>query len=296
MSGVSVIIPCYNAGKFLAEAVASVHATMPSTPYEIIIVDDASTDAETKRVIEKIASEDNKVRAFSMSKNSGQSAARNYAMSVARHDIILPLDADDRMARAKSGAYIDQAYESLRNDAGIVIVTTPYRQFGATSGQCPAPPFKPQYQLVKNLLPPFSAFRREEALKINGYDESKRFGEDWDFFITLVNRRFSGCRLMNVKTLPDIHVDYRTHATGLNASVSHRVSKAVALQSIMDRNPEIYDYYYPGKTAQELGSLSALLKVGFQMATSDPVSVCQNAASALKRRVHGKLSQHMEPV
>ena len=52
MQGVSVIIPCYNAGKFIREAVASVHASAPKTPYEIIIVDDGSTDAETSTALQ----------------------------------------------------------------------------------------------------------------------------------------------------------------------------------------------------------------------------------------------------
>lgn len=294
MQGVSVIIPCYNAGKFIREAVASVHASAPKTPYEIVIVDDASTDTETSLALQQIAETDPKARVFSMSKNSGQSAARNYAIEVAKYDIILPLDADDKMARTKSGAYIDHAFNALMRDPAIVAVTSPYRQFGAVSGDCPALPYKPEFQLVKSLLPPFSAFRRAEAMDIDGYDVKKRFAEDWDFFTSLINKRFVGGQSMGVTVLPDMHINYRTHATGLNSSVSDRVPKSLALESIMNRNPEIYDHYYPGKTPEDLGSLSSLLKVGFRMAATDPVGVCQLAASIIKRRVYGRLSANLD--
>lgn len=290
MQGVSVIIPCYNAGNYIREAVASVHASAPKTPYEIIIVDDASTDTETSLALQQIAENDPKARVFSMSRNSGQSAARNYAIEVAKYDIIIPLDADDKMTRTKSGAYIDHAMKTLNDNSDVVAVTAPYRQFGAVSGDCPALPYKPEFQLVKSLLPPFSAFRREEALKIEGYDVGKRFAEDWDFFTSLINSRFVDGKSMSVAVLREPQINYRTHATGLNSSVADRVPKSVALGAIMNRSPEIYDHYYPGKTPEELGSLGSLLKIGFQMAATDPVGVCQLAASVIKRRVHGRIS------
>lgn len=294
MQGVSVIIPCYNAGKFIREAVASVHASAPETPYEIIIVDDGSTDAETSTALQEIAENDPKARVFSMSRNSGQSAARNYAIEIAKYDVIVPLDADDKMARTKSGAYIDLAYKTLSKTPDIVSVTSAYRQFGAVSGQCPALPYKPEFQLVKSLLPPFSAYRRAEAMAIEGYDVRKRFAEDWDFFTSLINKRFVAGQSMDVAVLSDMHIEYRTHATGLNSSVADRMPKAVALESIMNRSPEIYDHFYPGKTPRDLGSLASMLKVGFRMAASDPVGVCQLAASVIKRRVYGRMSANLD--
>lgn len=295
MQGVSVIIPCFNAGKYIREAVASVHASAPNTPYEIIIVDDASTDSETSLALQQIAENDPKARLFSMSRNSGQSAARNYAIEVARYDIIAPLDADDKMARTKSGAYIDHAFNALSKNPAIAAITSPYRQFGAVNGQCPALPYKPQFQLVKNIIPAYSAFRRGEAMEIHGYDTGKRFAEDWDFFTSLLNNRFLGGQPMDVVALAETHIHYRTHATGLNSSVADRVPKVVALESIMTRSPEIYDHYYPGKTPQDLGSLSSMLKIGFQMAAQDPVGVSMLAASVIKRRVYGRISAERNP-
>jgi glycosyltransferase involved in cell wall biosynthesis len=88
---VSVIIPCYNYGRFLAEAVASA-ASQTFGDIEIIIVDDGSTD-NTPQVIDSL--DDPRIRARRVP-NGGVSAARNAGLDMARGEFIAFLDADDR--------------------------------------------------------------------------------------------------------------------------------------------------------------------------------------------------------
>jgi glycosyltransferase involved in cell wall biosynthesis len=104
---VSVIIPAYNAAAHLRRAVDSALAqTMPDL--EIIIVDDASTDA-TLRVAGRIASQDSRVRVLHNERNAGPSVSRNRAIAAARGEWIAILDADDswfpeRLERMLAGA------------------------------------------------------------------------------------------------------------------------------------------------------------------------------------------------
>jgi len=95
---VSVIIPAYNAARFIRRTLVSVLAqTHPDL--DVIVVDDGSVD-ETVSIVEAIARDDPRVRLFRQ-KNSGVSAARNAALSVARGAYIAPLDADDLWHPAK---------------------------------------------------------------------------------------------------------------------------------------------------------------------------------------------------
>src|SRR5262245_14900968 len=86
---VSVVIPCYNAERFLAETLESAFAqTYPHT--EIIVVDDGSTDGSAKLIKDY----GDRVKA-ELGANRGGSAARNRGTALARGEFIQFLDADD---------------------------------------------------------------------------------------------------------------------------------------------------------------------------------------------------------
>src|SRR5262249_38467152 len=91
MGTVSIIIPCYNLGAFLPEAVASARAhTRPAS--EIAIIDDGSTDQRTLALLDRFRGEG---LAVLRAAHQGLSATRNHGISRARGEYILCLDADD---------------------------------------------------------------------------------------------------------------------------------------------------------------------------------------------------------
>jgi glycosyltransferase involved in cell wall biosynthesis len=90
---ISVIIPCYNQARFLAEALESVFAqTHPHI--EVIVVDDGSTDHTVE-----IASSFDRVRCLSV-RNRGLAAARNAGLEASKGNYVVFLDADDRLLRS----------------------------------------------------------------------------------------------------------------------------------------------------------------------------------------------------
>lgn len=90
----SIIIPCYNCEKTVEEAVNSIYKQNLDVPFEIIMVDDKSTD-NTKLLIEKLSNKNTEIRFFYHQKNLGGGAARNTAVSKSKGDIIFCLDSDD---------------------------------------------------------------------------------------------------------------------------------------------------------------------------------------------------------
>lgn len=91
----SIIIPTYNYGHFIAAAIQSVLA-QPNKNYELIIVDDGSTD-NTKAIVSKFVKQNSFVRYIKQS-NQGAAAARNLGIKLASGDYLLFLDADDRLS------------------------------------------------------------------------------------------------------------------------------------------------------------------------------------------------------
>jgi succinoglycan biosynthesis protein ExoO len=92
----SVIIPAYNAEEFIARAIDSV-LTQTEQQLEIIVIDDASTDA-TAKIAAEAAARDPRIHFLRSTINSGPGAARNRGLECARGDWIILLDADDEFA------------------------------------------------------------------------------------------------------------------------------------------------------------------------------------------------------
>lgn len=89
---ITVVITAYNYARYLERAIRSVQdQSMPRSSYEIIVVDDASTD-ETAQILENYA---DAVRVFRMEENVGLAAARNFGIRKAKGQYVVFLDADD---------------------------------------------------------------------------------------------------------------------------------------------------------------------------------------------------------
>ena len=94
MPSISVIVPVYQAEKYVKKCVESVvKQTFPD--WELLLIDDCSTDA-SPAICDQCAAEDDRIRVFHRKKNGGVSAARNVGLNEAKGDYIAFLDADDR--------------------------------------------------------------------------------------------------------------------------------------------------------------------------------------------------------
>ena len=91
---VSIITPNYNAGKFIAETIESV-INQTYTNWELIIVDDCSTD-DSLAIINEFIKKEDRIKLIKLSKNSGPAVARNNGIEVAKGEYMAFLDSDDR--------------------------------------------------------------------------------------------------------------------------------------------------------------------------------------------------------
>ncbi|MCG1036618.1 glycosyltransferase family 2 protein [Polaribacter sargassicola] len=90
---VSIITPNYNSEKFISQTINSV-LNQTYQNWEMIIVDDVSTDNSTK-IIESYSLKDDRIILHKLQKNSGAAIARNKAISLAKGNFIAFLDSDD---------------------------------------------------------------------------------------------------------------------------------------------------------------------------------------------------------
>jgi glycosyltransferase involved in cell wall biosynthesis len=179
MPTISVVVPCYNGGKFLDLPLASL-AQQTFRDFEIVIINDGSTDPST---IEKFKTLDPSIRVVHQ-ENKGLSAARNTGFREAKADIVLALDSDDQL----EPTYLEEtlrALQSARPEVGFVV--TDLRQVGAAQA------IEKRYVnafdvLFKNVTGYSMLMRKSAWRKAGGYDETMRDGyEDWEFNLRLIN-------------------------------------------------------------------------------------------------------------
>lgn len=177
---VSITIPCYNAGDQLVEAVESALAqTYPDV--EIVIVDDGSTDLRTQEILRSQRWPRTRVL---FQRNAGPAAARNRAIEAAEGDLILPLDADDRIA----ATYVEKAVAAMEGRPDVGIVYCKAMKFGAEEGPWNLPPYTLRELVIDNVIFVTSLFRKSDWRAVGGFNEALLHGvEDYDFWIRIVN-------------------------------------------------------------------------------------------------------------
>ena len=115
---VSVIVPCYNQGRYLYECVASV-LTACHSRIEIIVVDDGSTDGKTDRYLADVVQMAPDVVRVHRQCNQGLSGARNSGLELARGEFVQFLDADDVLVPGKIDAQLAQLAANPQLDVSI---------------------------------------------------------------------------------------------------------------------------------------------------------------------------------
>lgn len=192
MLTVSVIIPAYNQGHFLAEAVNSVLAqTYPHV--EVIVVDDGSTD-DTAVVARSFT--DPRVR-YVYKQNGGLSSARNEGLRHAQGQYISYLDSDDCFLPEKLAMLVGEmdAHSAVGFVAGQAIPVDEHGRHVGKKFDTPLPTDTKQLLLGNPLHVGSVLVRRDWQEKVGFFDETLRSYEDWDMWLRLAQ---AGCQMRYV--------------------------------------------------------------------------------------------------
>jgi len=211
VSRVSVVIPTYNYGRWVAEAIDSALAqTLP--PIEVIVVDDGSTD-DTAAVL---AAYGDRIRVIRQ-RNQGPATARNAGIAAARGDVVAFLDADDlwkprklelQMARFDAGpslGFVHCGVETFDADGNTLDV------LAGREGRLAADLLRLRTDVVAG---PGSSLAVPKAVaeEIGGFDATLPRSEDWDFCYRIAARYPIGY-------VAEPLVRYRLHGTGIHMHI-----------------------------------------------------------------------------
>jgi glycosyltransferase involved in cell wall biosynthesis len=225
---VSIIIPCYNAGPMLREALASVEQMCNENVVEVIIVDDGSSEAETIRILNGVAQVGYRVV---HQPNRGVGAARNAGIRMAKGEFILPLDSDNRLR----DVYLNEGVSLLKDNPSIGVIYTDVEYFGERTGRWHVPEFNLLSLIRTNFIDACALYRKKLWEELGGYDEHMPWMglEDWDFWLRVA---FHGGSFIH---LPKIGFDYRVGRDSMIVDIRQRVEELA--QYIFDK-PEMACY------------------------------------------------------
>ena len=225
---VSVVMPVYNAGRWLGQALTSVDA-QTFRDFELVVVDDGSTEERTRTLLDEVARRPGVT--VHRTENRGPALARNLAIERARGAYILPLDADDWL----EPAFLAKTVPVLDADPGLGVVYTWVGLAGAHHGVWRTGGFTVPELLARCTLHVASLFRRELWADAGGYDPAfVESSEDWDLWLGAAARGWRG------RCVPEVLVHYRRSATSREKNARQPAISARLMRTLVRKHHALY--------------------------------------------------------
>jgi glycosyltransferase involved in cell wall biosynthesis len=216
---VSVIIPAFNAAKYVQDCITSV-LQQTFSDFEILVIDDASSD-QTVMLLEQM--QDPRLNIISLSENGGVSAARNEGIALAKGEFITFLDADDLWSPDKLALQVQALLDNPK--AGVAYSWTYYLDDKTGLKHC----IKPRVQgsvhrklLQKNFIGSIGSnilVRAVAIEKLGGFDATLSYAEDWEFCLRLATQ-------WEFVVVPQPQVTYRQYS-GSSSSKFQEIRQAL---------------------------------------------------------------------
>lgn len=240
MDKISVVIPVYNTGKYLAECLNSVLA-QTFKDIEIICINDGSTD-NSQEILESYAQKDSRIKIIKR-KNSGVVATRNFGIKSAKYDLVFPLDSDDIIAENT----LEKMYRHLQSGDGDII-TCRVMMFGNETGELKLPKPTKRNMTIDNCLVSAALLRKSDFMACGGYSNDFKVAlEDYDFWLNLIFNHNK-----KIYRIPEILFYYRIKEKNESRNWQHRPEHKAMVKQMHNKYPQMRKYIY----------LNTIIKIG----------------------------------
>ena len=231
---VSVVIPCYNLGAYLDQAVQSV-LDQSFEDFEIIIIDDGSTDPVTRHLFTSYKRPKTRIL---RTLNQGLAKARNLGIEEARGCYISCLDADDLF----EPDFLRRTVEVLEANPSFAFASCWLKTFGEHSFEWSPTSCDFPWLLVEDTVCTAALTRRDALAEVGGFDAGMPLAgyEDWDLAISLVERGLPGA------VIPEYLFRYRIRKGSMSSSCTAPGNHALLMRYLVEKHAESYSRFLPG--------------------------------------------------
>lgn len=232
MVNVSIIMPCFNDGAYIEEAIQSV-LNQTYKDIEIIVINDGSTDEFTNNLL-KENMWGSKVKLIDTA-GVGPAGARNIGISQARGKYILPVDSDDRI----ECTYVQKAIDIMKQNDKVGVVYCQAELFGEQSGRWDLPNYSLEKMLLDNIVFVTAMFYKEDWEKVNGFNEKMKNGmEDYDFWLSILETE------KEIYQIPEVLFFYRIKPVSRTTRFQKSMEQVVdTYRQIYKNHPILYSRY-----------------------------------------------------
>jgi glycosyltransferase involved in cell wall biosynthesis len=231
---VSVIVPCFNHGRYLTGCVESI-LEQDYPELEVIVIDDASTEDSTLTVLAELESRE-RVSILRQRENAGPSAARNRGIDAARGRYILPVDSDNLLMPGAVASLVTQL-QAAGEQVGFIYPNCQY--FGTRDDYFEPPSYNLFLLMQGNYCDTCSLIDRAVFDAGIRYPEHIILGhEDWDFALTLAARGVRGEPAREPTLL------YRKE--GFTRSDAVEYARDAFHEGVAERHPELFGNDHSG--------------------------------------------------
>lgn len=177
---ISVVVTCYNLGAYLHECISSIYSSCNGFQFEVILVDDGSTDNVTIEVIDDLLLKFPDIIIIRQA-NLGLASARNVGINKSKYDLVIPFDADNKMERSM----ILKSAEIFHSNENVDIIYGNALFFGMEQRLWP----QKEYSFIDlcdaNYIDACACFKKSVFVSLGGYDTKMPVMgfEDWDFWL-----------------------------------------------------------------------------------------------------------------
>ncbi|MBL4707510.1 MAG: glycosyltransferase [Flavobacteriales bacterium] len=223
---VSVIMPAYNAEKYISESILSI-INQTYRNWELIIINDGSTD-QTSQIIKEFLKKDKRLRLSDNETNKGLVFTRNKGLECARGKYIANLDSDDIASSdrlEKQVTFLERNLEYVLLGSACIHINEKGKKIASVKRNIPNEHLK-ALLLFSNYFINSSVMMRADQAKTLRYMEGFAPAEDYQFFSQL-------CQLGHIGNLNDKLVEYRIHDQ--NISSIKRLEQLSAIKKIQER-------------------------------------------------------------
>lgn len=230
---ISVIIPVFNDGNRVHDAISSALACKDDIE-EIILVNDGSTDTETRDILQQW--KDCDLITLLEKENGGVGSARNLGVRNCKSTFYYPLDADNKL---HSDIFSKMKKAWVLNPNTDVIYTD-RRAFGDAHHRIRSTHFDLNKLLVGNFIDNGALVRKSCWEKSKGYNTQLQNYEDWEFWIQLAELNCS------FTYLPEDLLFYRVHGQSKSNRMENAVRRSEVVEQIVQQHGELYKKHVVG--------------------------------------------------
>lgn len=227
---ISVVIPYYNLGKTLPETIESIKQSTYKN-YEIIIVNDGSTDEESIEVLKNYEN-DPEIRIIHI-ENQGLANARNVGAEAAKGEFVAFIDADDKIDKT----FYQKSIDILHQYTNVSYVYSWVKYFEGSEAVWPTFNTHIPYLLCANMLAAYAVIRKNDFLNFGKNRIKMEYGmEDYDGWVSLAEH---GCLGVSIPELLNL---YRVRKDSMSRAFNKKM-RIYLYQVSRDGHEKIFEKY-----------------------------------------------------